>query len=1129
MALQIIYGVKKSGKSEYMLRAAENAWRTTKKNVFFIVPEQYSYETEKALVERLGVISPRTVEVLSFKRLFFYVCNNLGGGLLPRLTDTGKNILLSKAAAKCSASLHVLGKTAKYGGFADIMAQLFSELKRYNTTPEGLSKITKQLEENTFLRLKMEDISLLYKTYEEEIAGAFTDPDDELTLLCKILEEHKSFFADSIFFIDEFEGFTPQEITVIGELAKQADEVKITLCCDALLKKGNQRSLFEMQIKTAAALTDMAERLNIPAKKPVYLENGYKFCNIPELIHLEKNLRYGTFEKYEGKAEAVRLMFSLNYNGELEQIAEEIIRLTRDEGYRFRDFTVVARDREAYEKVAAAVFARYKIPIYVNGKTPLSEETPAYALISAVNVFLKKWDYNSVFTYLKTGYSNLSDGEIDFIENYIIKTGIRGTGWTNGKPWKYTPEGYNEEALEKLEKIREKITEPISHLEESFEKAVCVRDYIKALVEFMQSCGFEEKIICHANKYRLQLPDTAKRYEQIYGMMIKAFDDIDAVCDKEEKITSEEFARMLQAAFEAHSVGIIPTSADSVTFTDAERCRAGKCRIMFVAGVCDGVFPSVFTGEGIIKDAERKTLESLGLKMAPDTVSRTFDEDFIVYTTLTHPEERLYLSYPMSDNAGGTLSPSMLIRQVKNLFPEIVEQENVTTEKTAVEKITMPGVTLDRYAVEKSLERDGESIDPLWQEAEKWFKNHEEFAQRFEMIKKGFEYTNSTKSISKENLKTIYKDQVYTSVSRLETYKKCPFMYYAKYILGATVRETTELRSVDTGNIMHGVMEKLSLRVKEELGSWNKADDSWILATAEEIAEQELEEIRSSLDIVEPRQMWAFLRVKEAVKTSACVVAKQLQSGEFIPMGYEITFGDNGEFDCIEFEAGGKTIKLTGKVDRGDMYTAPDGKKYIRIIDYKSGNKDINIEDIYYGLSLQLAVYLDSLTTQTGAMCAGMLYCRLYDPIVKTENDIDEKTAEEKRFENRKSTGLLISDWEILKKMDKALENDEKTYLPVGIKKDGSFTVASKVATYGQFEAMNKYLRKTIKEMSRSMLEGKTSVYPIKQGDKTPCTYCDYSAVCHFETAHGNRYKYLKKIKSDEAWAEIMKEVGEDA
>ncbi len=1123
MSLQIIYGLFGSGKTELFLETAEKIWKETDKKVFFIVPEQYSYETEKALASKLGVISPKTVEVLSFKRLFYYVCNGVGGSLLPKLTETGKEIILSKVARSSMDELKVLGKSAAFPGFSDIMTTLFSEFKRYNCTPEKIMNVSEKIDDE-FLRMKMQDIALIYNRYQQSVENIFTDPDDELTLLADILKEHPDFFANSYIFIDEFEGFTPQETDVIARLCQSAEKVNISLCTDTL----ENSKIFLMQTKTVKNLTEMCRNYAIDAEKPLFLER--KYLNNETFEHLEQSLRKGTYSSFHGMPEGIEILFALNLNKEIEQIAEIIIEYVRDKGYRFRDFSVVAPDAECYKEVVKSGFGKYNIPVYESNKSPLGGEVPAIALISALNVIIKKWDYYSVFSFLKTGYGPVTDSECDLIENYIIKTGIRGTGWTNEKPWIYEPSGFDKTVLEWVEKTRRKIVKPLLELEYKMNVASNVRQRLKAVTDFMQELHFSEKILETASFYRKSEPDISKRYEQIYSLIIASLDDIDAVCKEDESVSLEEFTAMLEASFNSRMVGIIPTSADSVIFADSVRSRAAKCKVMFVVGVNDGAFPGVYMNEGVIKDEERSTLEKLGLKIAPDTISRTFDEEFNVYATIIHPKEKVYLSYPMSDNAGGALTPSGLIRKIKILFPEVKETENVTCEQEPMDAIVSAESSINKLAFEKCKEREGGEISPLWLEVSNQLKNSDEYKEKHKMIFDAFSFCNSSLPLSNKNLSSLYKDEVYTSVSKLETYRKCPFMYFAKYILNAETRDTSEFKTVDTGTVIHSVIEKLSIKVKDELGSWKAVTKEWLEKTVVEISDAEAETLKASLDSIEPRQLWAINRIKEAVKLSAFTVAKQLQSGEFIPLGYEIEFGGDGQYKCIEIPVDGKIVKLRGKIDRGDIYVSPSGDKYVRIIDYKSGQRDFKIENLYHGMNLQLAVYLDSLAWQENAKCAGMLYVRLFDPVASVESDISLEDAEKAVEKERKTTGLIISDTEIVKKMDNALEKGEISYLPVKLKKDGEFDVrSSHVATYEQFEAMNKYVRETVKKMSKELLKGNTAITPYKLGDDTPCTFCDYKKVCHFDTCFGNRYNYFDKIKAEDAWEHIVKEGNKDA
>ncbi len=1088
--IQIIYGVKNSGKSEYQLKIAEKVWKETDKKVFFIVPEQYSYETEKTLVERLGIISPKTVEVLSFKRLFHYVISNIGGALLPRLSEPGKKILISRAARKCGDSLKMLKSASKYAGFTDILATLFSEFKRYNNSAEKIKEIADKLEDNTFLKVKMQDIAKIYGEYVKETMNVFTDPEDELTLLAGIIAKSGGYFKNSVFLIDEFEGFTPQELAVIGELAKQAD-VKITLCADRLTMPRSGRTIFGGQIKTAEKLTELCKKYGIKAEKPVFLSNT--LLKDAAFLHLEKNLRNSTFVPFGGEVKNIEIVSALNFNAELNYAARTIISYVRDCNLRFRDFTVAARNIDTYKNIAAEVF------------------------------ILKNWDYDSIFAYLKTGWHNAQADETDLLENYILCTGIRGSSWKSDKEWKYTPKGFDEETVKEINLIRKKISEPVIALEKSLKEGKTVRAYIAAMLNFMAEINFYDRIEENARRLsETENADLAARYTQIYDAVIASFDEIYAVSGDNTETDIAEFEAMLKAAFEAHKVGIIPTSADSVTITDVKRSKAHNAKIMFIIGVNEGVFPEIFSGEGIIKDDERKKLEELGLNMAPDTVSRMLDEEFTVYDALLSPSEKLYLTYPLTDNVGESLAPSSLLRKVKNLLPRVCELDTVTEDRDGIDKIVTSKTALEVLARQKRKPeaKTAEITDAL----EKWFKHHSNL--KYEMVEKSAEYRNETKKLSESILSEIYKGDMRTSVSRLESYRRCPFMYYVSYMLDVSPRAEAVMQSANAGSVMHSVIEALSYKVKNEIGSWQEAADEWINENAEKIADEKINDFFREFEKPEERQIWAALRLKETVKTSACMIAAQLKAGEFIPMGYEISFGDGGKYNAIELVVGGKKVKLRGKIDRSDIYTDENGRKFIRVIDYKSGEQNFSIAKVYYGLSLQLAVYLESLTEQEYGISAGMLYFRLFDPIVKTGRDLTREEAKTLNEAEYKADGLLAADAEIIRKMDSNI-GDGKSLLPVKIKADGSFGAYSKIASFEQFEKMNKHIKRTLKKISAEMLAGKIDVRPVKLGDYSPCKYCDYKSVCHFDGALCNSYERLKKMDNFTAWEKISEEGGE--
>lgn len=679
----------------------------------------------------------------------------------------------------------------------ELVIDQIKELKKHMVTTNMLENITNQTK-NQYIKAKLEDIYLLYKNYQDKIQESYLDEDDVLTILADKLED-SNMFQNTILYIDEFSGFTKQEYEIIRKLLKSAKEVNVTICSDSIEEVKDLNDIFYTNKQTVSKLINIAKEEKVAIEKPVYREELKRFQN-EELRLLEKNMSENQTIKYESETNYIQLFLAKNPFSEVEQVAKTIIHLVKNENYRYRDISVITKNMEQYASLITAIFARYEIPVFIDEKKDFSQNILVKYMMAVVDIFAKNWSYEAMFHYLKTGFSNLTKEEIFELENYCISYGIKGNKWYK-EEWKIAK---SDEQLEKLNEMRLKVVTPLLTFKNKLSRMKTAKDLSKALYEFLLENKIYEKLQQKARALRENGQiELSNIYETTWDTVMKVIDELVFVLP-EEKLSFEEYTKLLKMGLVSSGLGTIPASLDQVMIADVERSRTHKVKSAFLIGINDGVFPSSYKEEGFLNDKDRGYLKENGIELAKDTNEQLYEENFNTYKAFTIPEEKLYISYASSDSEGKTLRPSVLISKLKRMYPKLtiksdmIEKESVITTKDAV-----------FYELLNQIRdyEDGKEISHLWFELYRVYEQDEEYKLKLEEALKGIYYQNKPSHISKENIQNLYGDTLKTSISRLEKYKQCAFSFYLKYGLGLNEKSLFEVKSIDTGNFMHDVID----------------------------------------------------------------------------------------------------------------------------------------------------------------------------------------------------------------------------------------------------------------------------------------------------------------------------------
>lgn len=998
----------------------------------------------------------------------------------------------------------------------EIVMSSIKELKKHNITLEQLKNTINNID-NTYLKIKLNDIYTLYEKYQQNIKDKYIDEEDVLTILQNLLTK-TNMFKNSIIYIDEFVGYTKQEYEIIRNLLKTAKQVNITACTDTLeLQLNRDTDIFSANKETITRIIDIAKQEKIEIEKPVKLENLKRFKS-NELKILEENLYAKKYEKYNKEVKDISIFLAKNQFSELENVAKQIIRLVRDNGYRYKDISVITKSIDTYSNIAKAVFNKYDIPVYIDEKKNLSGNILVKYVLSIIEIYAKNWSYEAVFNYLKSGLTKITKEETFLLENYCIKYGIRGSKWYK-EDFKIAS---SDDELKELNNLKNKIVTPLIEFKDNLGRSKNVKEISKVLYEFLIKNEIDKILIQNAkNLEKMGELEIANTYKTSWDVLINVLDEMVLVL-KEDKISFEEYAKILKVGLQTSGVGSIPMSLDQVIIGDVDRSRTHKVKATFIIGLNDGVFPTLNTDEGFLNDKDRLELKQTGLELAKGTKELLFDDNFNIYKAILVPEEKLYLSYPSENSEGKPLRASIIVSKIKNIYPKL----NITSDTVDEEmQITTKKATFNDLLTKIREYQDGIKIDDIWFDVYNIYKNDSEYKQKLANAIKALKYTNKPEKISKENIDKLYGNTLHTSISRLEQYKRCAFSFYLKYGLEILDKSQFKIESLDTGTFMHDVIDEFFEQIIiRELKLTNLTDDI-IEQIVSSIINEKLTLDRNYIFTSTPKYKILTNRLKKVVLKSMKYIIQTITNSEFEILGNEIEFKKDKKYKPILLELeDGKKVEITGKIDRIDLAKGKDGK-YIRIIDYKSSIKNIDLNEFAYGLQIQLLTYLDAVTKLEDVIPAGVLYFNLIDPIIKANKNMTDEEIELEIKKGFKMQGLILADVNVVRMMDKNLQKGASNIIPAYIDaNDNLSTAKSSIVTKEQFKMLQKYTNKIIKQISKEILSGNIDINPtyITKKKKTPCEYCKYKAICNFDSTE-NEYNYIPNMEK-EAVLEMIKE-----
>ena len=1118
MSLRFIYGKSGTGKTKFCFQAIKKLIKEQKK-VYMITPEQFSFTAEKYLMLASGKNAVLNAEVITFKRMAYRILNEVGGIENQSISECGKAMLLSYIIEQQKQNLKFLGKTNKN---LDIVLRMLTEFKKNNITTALLNEKTNALE-NPYIELKLKDINLIYEEFEKACVQKYLDEED-LLILIKDKVKYSKLFQDSYIYIDEFSGFTKQEYAIIEELLKIAEEINVTICTDSLKQSMiPENDIFAPNKNTILKLKEIAEKNTIFIQEPILLKEEYRYQN-EELKYLVNHLYAYYFEPYPKQVNNITLFLANNRYSEIENVASQIIHLVRDQGFAFKDISIITREMDEYASLMKSIFAQYEIPVFLDEKKDLSQNSLIKYVLSILEVFAKSFRLEEVIHYLKSGMiENLTEDEIFLFENYCKKYGITGLKKMSNE-LKVTVD--DKDDLKKLNDIRETFILPLIRFKDAIGKRKTVKDITKLLYTFLEERQIIKILTIKMNDLKEQGKiDLAKTFEMSWNAFVAILDELVLILG-DQFVSFEQYAQLLKVGVHYSTIGKIPATLDEVIVGDVDRTRSDKKKVIFIIGLNDGKFPSSNKNEGFINDEERIYLKQNGLELAKTTKEQLYDENFNIYKAFGVPEEKLFLSYIASDEDGKGLRKSILISKIKKIFPLLTETSDVVQEKVL---FSTKESTFDRLLLHLRKYLNGEKIDPIWIEIYAIYKNDPAYHLKLQNALKAFSYNNIAEPLSKDNLQKLYGNSLETSISKLESYQRCPFSYFLQYGLKLSDRTELKLEKLDTGTFMHDIIDSFFEYLNEQNIGIKTITEEEIETIIENLINTKLSLSQNYIFQSKPQYIVLTKRLKKVIVRAIGYIVQTLKNSDFQILGNEIIFGKGKTYAPITMELeDGKTIEMTGKIDRIDVAENEKGK-YIRIIDYKSSVKNIDLNQVMAGIQIQLITYLDAVTEQEKADAAGIFYFNLIESIIKTKNKhITEEELEQEIRNQFKMNGFILGDVQVVKMMDNGLKTGASSIIPAYLDKEGNLSMAkSNVVKKEDFKLLQNKVESIIKQVAKEIMKGNIQQKPIYllKNKQTACEYCSYQSICRFNPKMcNNNYRFIPNLSKNEILSDLKED-----
>ncbi len=1066
-----------------------------------LVPEQYTLQAEVELIRRLELPGFFRIQVLSPSRLTQRIFDAAGtDGRVP-LDNRGKQMALSRAILLVQRELTFYRRSAAQLGLVEKMGSLIADFKRGRLTAQTMLSHAQALPGGA-LQHKLTDIALCWEAYENQLAGRFVDGEDVQAEAARRLHQ-SGLFDGAYVFVYGFDILSPQLCESLCAGAALCSKMTVALTMDRPTARDGD--LFTPTRKSAQRLSRMLKSQNTEYEW-TYLKLA-PLDSVPEIAHLEANLFARAAQAYPEKPEAVSLYAAPNPYAEAHEAASQMVKL-HESGIPWGEIAVAAGSIADYASILSAVLPGYGIPIYLEEKTPVSSHGLIRFLLHALRAVSKGYPKADVIACLKSGYAPVSPEDCYRLENYALANGIYGERWR-------TPfvRGSKEEA-QRLEPVRQALIAPLETLRSSLLKAKEATESLRAIFHLLEQADAyhtlqkEEELLLQMN-----LPAQAAKTRQVWQFLLGTLDQMHELLSG-LRAPATQVAAWLAAGFSAGELSALPPVQDTVVCGDIGHIMPGSIKALFVLGLGDGFLQS--DSQSLLMDEEREQLESLAdTSLGQSGKGRDQLALNHLKQTLTIPAQSLFLSYAQATQSGQSQRPAGFLSLLKTrLFPLMEESGGVTGPSGPREPLA-PTPALAGLALRLSRLWDDASIEEAlpkeWLLAWAALYQNPGTQHKAMQIVSALNDTLETNLLERETALKLFGHET-MSVSRLEEYAKCPYKHFVHYGLRPVTRKEWTLTSADVGTYFHSALKDFTEKAAQ--------DETW-----PEISRQECDRIMDK--VLSPiEQEWAQgplgenaqtaalgKRYTRIIRRAAWIFTQHMKSSSFRPRMAEVGFGTpDSLLPPIRLQMkDGVQVLLRGVIDRIDLFE-DDKSIYLRVVDYKSGNRDLEPAQLYWGLQLQLMLYLmAALQLMPGAEPAGAFYFHIDDPLAELDSGVKEQ-AEQQIAQMLRLKGVVLSDATVVELMDR-----DGVSLKQVFTKSGALTAHASAASLEQMHGLISHAAQTAQSLANAMREGSISVSPARLGAFSACTWCEYAGVCRWDARlAGAKPRFLQPLSFQE-------------
>jgi len=1115
MSLHILYGSALSGRAEKLYDTVfERAERFPARNFIVLVPEQASLTVQQALIERSPRHALLNIDVLTFNRLCFRVFEETGEKGRDILDDIGKSMLLRLVVGREQKELTALRRNLKRKGFIDELKSLMSELAQYNVSPELLGKSAEKLSDFPLLQAKARDVAHLYGEFLNLLHENYEMAEERLARLAACIRRWER-AADTEIVLEGFTGFTPPQYEVLSAMITHCPEVYL----GAVMGTGrsaetekDKSDLFYMSAHMAEECKALAIGQSVPYEEATLADSGAESRFSPEIRHIERV--YGVYPQVEYPEHTDRITVTRCRNREEETglILSKVLEVIRN-GCRYRDMAIICGDPASYRELLEARFGEANIPLFIDSVKPLTANPLLQLLTASIGVCCRDFAREDVVAVGKNPIvirflqCSLTPGDrltpyerVCELENFLLATGLRGRK-AYGKTWSSRSKKFAEIRKTSVNETKALLGTPLLSLDAGMrgeEEDTTVSEKIAALRTFFEAVSAQETMKAFAEDYEREGEFLLSReYENTYELLSGLFDRAEELLG-DRRMDCEEFSEVMETGLEKLGIGLIPPTKDRLVVGDLERTRLGEIKKLFILGANEGALPKARQEGGLFSDADREILEERDLELAPTAREESFNQQFYIYLLLTKPSESVFATWSSMDAKGKALLRSPLAETLETLFPDRKAENTgslVVNSRAGGLRALAAGL--------RDARKEGREPDPMILALRSWFASDPRAVAGLTKIAAGMEYRYKKEVLPREMARKLFGERMNGSATELEKFAGCAFAHFLNFGLELQERDEHEVTGADIGTLLHDSVDLFFRKLRMEGLSWVDLTDEKLEALSEECVLEVAEDYGDDLLSDNARNSYLVERVKRLTRRTLYTLRYQWQQGSFTESLTEESFYGSREMPELCLQLGnGLSLALRGRIDRLDL--ADDGSKvYVKVIDYKSGSTTLDYTRIYYGLQLQLLLYMEAAKAIVRKRCpdreivpVGFYYYHFDDPIVE---DSEKKTPEQLILDELRMKGLTNSDVDAVGRIDEAAQSGQSTVVHGLRKTKEGFAHYSAVASSEEMEELGAFALRKAESLAGEILAGNIDIRPKSGNGVSSCTYCRHRGVCGFD------------------------------